>query len=100
MEKSIDYFNDIIEKMLLLDYDIFRISLIMYRNFDFSNFKESSVQLTKMLYKNHGEAIDVMTNELSNKELKWRKKYPINQLWDEIILSSSSAWVMEFASFL
>ena len=43
MEKSIDYYNDIIEKMLLLDYDIFRISLIMYRNFDFRNFKESSV---------------------------------------------------------
>ena len=43
MEKSVDYFDDLLEKMLLLNYDIFRISLIMYRNFDFRNFKESSV---------------------------------------------------------
>jgi hypothetical protein len=43
MEKSVDYFNDLLDKMLLLNYDIFRISLIMYRNFDFRNFKESSV---------------------------------------------------------
>lgn len=78
MEKSIDYFNDVLDKMLLLDYDIFRISLIMYRNFDFKNAKESSVQLTKMLYQNHGETIDLMTNNMSKKELKWRKKYPVN----------------------
>jgi len=43
MEKSVDYFDDLLDKMLLLNYDIFRISLIMYRNFDFRNFKESSV---------------------------------------------------------
>ena len=35
MEKSVDYFIDILELMLMLNYDIFRISLIMYRNFDF-----------------------------------------------------------------
>jgi len=29
--------------MIMLDYDIFRISLIMYRNFDFMNYKESYV---------------------------------------------------------
>ena len=78
MEKSIDYYNDVLEKFLMLDYDIFRISLIMYRNFDFRNYKESSVQLTKMLYKNHGEQIDLMTNELSKKELAYRKRYPVN----------------------
>ena len=44
-------FKDILEKMLMLDYDIFRISLIMYRNFDFTDFKESYVKLTKKLYK-------------------------------------------------
>ena len=51
MEGSYEYFKDILEKMLMLDYDIFRISLIMYRNFEFTDFKESYVKLTKKLYK-------------------------------------------------
>ena len=51
MEGSYECFKDILEKMLMLDYDIFRISLIMYRNFEFTDFKESYVKLTKQLYK-------------------------------------------------
>ena len=58
MEESVEYFIDILEKMLLMDYDIFRISLIMYRNFDFADFKESYVKLTKMIYKKHNVQID------------------------------------------
>lgn len=30
MEQSLDYFKDILDKMIMLDYDIFRISLLMY----------------------------------------------------------------------
>ena len=30
MEESVDYFKDILDKMIMLDYDIFRISLNMY----------------------------------------------------------------------
>ena len=52
MEQSFQYFKDILELMLMLDYDIFRISLIMYRNFDFMDYKESYVKITKILYKN------------------------------------------------
>ena len=52
MEQSFQYFKDILELMLMLDYDIFRISLIMYRNFDFTDYKESYVKITKILYKN------------------------------------------------
>jgi hypothetical protein len=52
MEQSFQYFKDILELMLVLDYDIFRISLIMYRNFDFTDYKESYVKITKILYKN------------------------------------------------
>lgn len=55
MEESVDYFKDILEKMLMLKYDIFRISLIMYRNFDFSDYKESYVKLTKQIYKKHNK---------------------------------------------
>ena len=55
MEESVDYFKDILEKMLMLKYDIFRISLIMYRNFDFRDYKESYVKLTKQIYKKHNK---------------------------------------------
>jgi hypothetical protein len=37
--------------MLILDYDIFRITYILYKNFDFKDFKESYVKLTKKIYK-------------------------------------------------
>lgn len=100
MEGSVEYFKDILEKMLLMDYDIFRISLIMYRNFDFADYKESYVKLTKMVYKKHNKAIDELTNELPEEELAQKKSYRINQLWDEITIVSSPVWIMEFASFL
>ena len=57
MEGSYEYFKDLLEKMLMLDYDIFRISLIMYKNFDFTDFKESYVKLTKKLYKQHNKQL-------------------------------------------
>ena len=62
MEGSYEYFKDILEKMLMLDYDIFRISLIMYRNFDFTDFKESYVKLTKKLYKQHNQQLQELEN--------------------------------------
>ena len=55
MEESFEYFKEILDLMIMLDYDIFRISLIMYRNFDFMDYKESYVLLTKMLYKRHND---------------------------------------------
>ena len=57
MEESFEYFKEILDLMIMLDYDIFRISLIMYRNFDFMDYKESYVKLTKMLYKRHNVQI-------------------------------------------
>ena len=78
MEGSVEYFQDILEKMLLMDYDIFRISLIMYRNFDFADHIESYVSLTKMIYKKHNVAIDTLTNVLPKKELAEKKSYRIN----------------------
>jgi hypothetical protein len=50
MEESLEYFKDILDKMIMLDYDIFRISLLMYQNFDFKDYKESFVKITKMIY--------------------------------------------------
>ena len=60
MEESFQYFKEILDLMIMLDYDIFRISLIMYRNFDFMDYKESYVKLTKMLYKKHNDQIKVL----------------------------------------
>ena len=64
--------------MLLMDYDIFRISLIMYRNFDFADFKESYVKLTKMIYKKHNVQIDQMTNSLEKDVFDKKKSYNTN----------------------
>lgn len=77
MEKSVDYFIDILELMLMLDYDIFRISLIMYQNFDFKDYKESHVKLTKMLYKKNNEAIELIKN-MPKDELALKKTYNSN----------------------
>lgn len=99
MEGSYEYFKDILEKMLMLDYDIFRISLIMYRNFDFTDFKESYVKLTKKLYKQHNKQLQELQNRPED-QLALKKKYNTFQLWDEISINSSPVWIMEFASFL
>ena len=85
--------------MLMLDYDIFRISFIMYRNFDFSDYKESYVKLTKKLYKTNNEKIKELQN-LPMKELANKKRYEPNVLWDEINIDTSPAWIIEFASYL
>ena len=99
MEQSYQYFKDILELMLMLDYDIFRISLIMYRNFDFSDYKESYVKLTKILYKNQYKQIKDLNN-LDRDILQIKKTYNSNQLWDEINIQTNPVWIMEFASFL
>ena len=99
MEQSFQYFKDILELMLMLDYDIFRISLIMYRNFDFTDYKESYVKITKILYKNQYQQIKDLNN-LDRDILSIKKTYNSNQLWDEINIQTSPVWIMEFASFL
>lgn len=72
-----DYFIDILELMLMLNYDIFRISLIMYQNFDFKDYKESHVKLTKMLYKKHNQEIEEIKN-LPKDQLDLKKTYNSN----------------------
>ncbi len=83
----------------MLDYDIFRISLLMYQNFDFKDYKESFVKITKMIYKKHNEQIEQINN-LPLDKLEKKKIYPTNQLWDEIKINTNPIWIMEFASFL
>ena len=99
LESSFEQFKDIVELMLSLDFDIFRISFILYRNFDFTDYKESYVKLTKKLYKDFSSKIETVKN-LPVEQLKSKKSYKPNLLWDEININTSAPWIIEFATFL